>query len=256
MRIISIIIPCYNEEKGVGKVIDGIPKEQLRELGYETEIIVIDNNSKDKTSDLAKQLGVKVFCETKQGKVSAMMRGFENASGEIFVTIDGDNTYPSHEIPNLIRAFDGVDLVVGSRFNSIWDIRRLMIPREMPLQRVIANKVGAEMGSIILGHRITDVTGGLRAFRSDLLTRIPPIKAKGLDFEAELTARVIANGLKYREVRISSNQREGHSSLNYFRDAFRFLWAMIVGKYNLGATTQETILDKSIHAGKGKGNIL
>lgn len=257
MKKLSIIIPCYNEEKGICKVIGGIPKKKLRELGYKTEIIVIDNNSKDKTSEVAKTMGgVKVLFEKKQGKVPAMMKGFKYATGEIFVTIDGDNTYPSHEIPTLIRSFDGIDLVVGSRFNSIWNIRRLMAPRAMPFQRVIANKVGAEMGSIILGHRITDVTTGLRAFKSDLLNRVPPIKAKNLDFEAELTARVIANGLIYKEVRITSNPREGHSSLNYFRDAFRFLWAMIVGKYNLGATTQKLVLKKIICAKGGKENIL
>lgn len=232
MKKISVIIPCYNEEKGVGKVIDNIPKQQLLEMGYETEVIVIDNNSKDNTTKVATEHGAQVYLEKKQGKVPAMMKGFTQASGEIFVTIDGDNTYPPHEIPNLIRAFEGNDLVVGSRFNSIWNLSRLLKPKELAFHRVVANKVGAELGSIILGHRITDVTTGLRAFRSDLLSRVPPIKAKGLDFEAELTARVIANKLVYKEVRITSNPREGHSSLNFFKDAFRFLWAMIVGKYD------------------------
>lgn len=242
MKKLSIIIPCYNEEKGVGKVIDGVPVGVLRKLGYETEIIAIDNNSKDKTAEVAKAHGATVYFEKIQGKVAALKKGFKEATGEIFITIDGDNTYPSREIPTLIRALDGNDLVIGTRFNSVWDIPCLFKPRELPFQRVIANKIGAELGSLILGHRITDVTTGLRAFRSDLLSRIPPIKAKGLDFEAELTARVISNKLIYKEVRITSNAREGHSSLNYFRDALRFLWAMIAGKYDLGASEQSPAL--------------
>ena len=116
--------------------------------------------------------------------------------------------------------------------------------REQQFSRVIANKIGAELGSIILGHRITDVTTGLRAFKSDLLGKIPPIKAKNLDFEAELTARVISNGLIYKEVRITSNSREGHSSLNIFKDSFRFLWAMIVGKYDIGGCKQVSFNQK------------
>jgi len=244
MKKISIVIPCYSEEKGIGKVIDGVPKDRLKELGYETEIIVIDNNSKDKTSEVAKAHGATVYFEKIQGKVAAMKKGFKEATGEIFVTIDGDNTYPSREIPSLIRAFDGSDLVTGSRFNSVWNLLRLFEPRELPFQRVIANKIGAEIGSIILGHRITDVTTGLRAFKSDLLNRVPPIKAKNLDFEAELTARVISNGLIYKEVRITSNSREGHSSLNYFKDAFRFLWAIIVGKFDIGGSKQSSISRK------------
>jgi glycosyltransferase involved in cell wall biosynthesis len=216
----------------VGKVIDGVPVEKLLELGYETEIIVIDNNSKDKTTEVAKSHGAIVFFEKKQGKVAAMRKGFKKASGEILVTIDGDNTYPAYEISTIMRAFDGNDLVVGSRFNSLWNIPRLFKPNELPFSRVIANKIGAEMGSVILGHRITDVTTGLRAFKADLFEKIPPIKAQNLDFEAELTARAITCGLRYKEVRITSNGREGHSSLDYFRDAFRFLKAMLVGKYD------------------------
>jgi len=238
IKKITILIPCYNEEKGVGKVIDGVPKDRLKELGYETEIIVIDNNSKDKTMEVAKAHGATVYFEKIQGKVAALKKGFEEATGEIIVTIDGDNTYPSREIPTLIRVFDGSDLVIGSRFNSVWNLPQLFKPREQQFSRVIANKIGAELGSIILGHRITDVTTGLRAFKRDLLGKIPSIKAKGLDFEAELTARVISNGLIYKEVRITSNSREGHSSLNIFKDSFRFLWAMIVGKYDIGGSKQ------------------
>jgi glycosyltransferase involved in cell wall biosynthesis len=244
VKKITVIIPCYNEEKGIGKVIDGVPKDRLKELGYETEIIVIDNNSKDRTTEVAKAHGATVYFEKIQGKVAAMKKGFKEAAGEIIVTIDGDNTYPSSEISTLIHAFDGNDIVIGSRFNSVWNLSRLFEPRSLQFSRVIANKIGAELGSIILGRRITDVTTGLRAFKSDLLNKIPSIKAKNLDFEAELTARVISNGFIYKEVRITSNSREGHSSLNYFKDAFRFLWAMIVGKHNIGGSNQVSINPK------------
>lgn len=231
MKKITILIPCYDEEKGIGKVIDGVPIEKLAHLGYQTEIIVIDNNSSDQTVKIAKEKGARVVSEKKQGKAFALETGFKAARGEIIVTIDGDNTYPPQEIPNLVENIDGADLVVGTRFDVIWKISKIFIPRELSFPRVLANKVGAWMGSVILGHRITDVTTGLRAFKKDLLRKIPPIKARNLDFEAELTARVISNDLQYREVKIKSNFREGHSSLQYFRDAFRFLWAMIRGKY-------------------------
>ncbi|MDD5149119.1 MAG: glycosyltransferase family 2 protein [Flavobacterium sp.] len=231
MKKITILIPCYNEEKGIGKVIDNIPTTELKKIGYDTEILVVDNNSKDKTSEVAKNHGARVIFEGKQGKTFALKTGFKNAKGSYIVTIDGDNTYPAQEISKLVKAINGNDLVVGSRFDTIWKISKLFYPKELVFRRVFANKVGAEMGSIILGKRITDVTTGLRLFKKDLLSRIPEIKAKGLDFEAELTARVISNGLNYKEVKIETNFREGHSSLQYFRDAFRFLWAMIRGRF-------------------------
>lgn len=147
------------------------------------------------------------------------------------MTIDGDNTYPPKEIPKLAKKINGVDLVIGTRFDSLWNMPKLFQPRELSFARVFANKVGAVLGSIILFHKITDVTTGLRVFKKSLLDKIPPIKAKNLDFEAELTARVISNGFRYEEVRINTNFREGNSSLQYFRDALRFLWAMIRGKW-------------------------
>ena len=228
---ITVLIPCYNEEKGLKKLIPAIPVKQLKKIGYDTEILVVDNNSRDKTSQIARKLGARVLFQKKQGKTYALEAGFKAAKGEILVTIDGDNTYPAKEIFNLVNKINGADLVVGTRFQKIWKISKILEPRRLSFARVFANKVGAEMGSIILGHRITDVTTGLRAFKKDLLKKIPKIKARGLDFEAELTARVISNHLKYKEVSIKTNFREGHSSLNYFRDAFRFLWAMIRGKY-------------------------
>lgn len=144
--------------------------------------------------------------------------------------IDGDNTYPPQEIPKLIKKIGKYDLVVGTRFESIWNFKKFTEPKELVFKRVIANKVGAQLGSIILGHRITDVTSGLRVFRKDIFKKILPIKAKSLDFEAELTARVIAHGLSYKEVKTITNFRDGNSSLNYCVDAFRFLWAMTRGK--------------------------
>jgi len=231
MKKITVLIPCYNEEKGVGKVIDSIPKDDLKKLGYSTEVLVVDNNSKDKTSEVARKHGAKVIFESKQGKTFALKTGFKKAKGNYIVTIDGDNTYPAKEILKLVKTINGNDLVVGTRFDSLWKFSKILQPRELAFQRVFANKVGAELGSIIIGHRITDVTTGLRLFKKELLNKIPEIKAKGLDFEAELTSRVISNGLKYKEVKIETNFREGNSSLQYFRDAFRFLWAMIKGRF-------------------------
>jgi glycosyltransferase involved in cell wall biosynthesis len=231
MKKITILIPCYNEEKGIGKVLDSIPYDKLKKLGYKAEALVVDNNSKDNTSKVAKSKGARVVFQKKQGKRYALDLGFKEARGEYIVTIDGDNTYPSSEIPKLMKEINGYDLLVGSRFDTIWKFHKMLQPRELAFPRVFANKVGAEMGSIILGKRITDVTTGMRVFKKNLLKRIPKIKAKNLDFEAEMTARVISNGLKYGEVKIETNFREGHSSLQYFRDAFRFLWAMIRGRW-------------------------
>jgi glycosyltransferase involved in cell wall biosynthesis len=232
MKKVTVLIPCYNEEKGVAKVIKAVPVEKLRKIGYSTEILVVDNNSKDNTSKVAKDAGARVVFQKKQGKRYALEMGFKKAKGDLIAMLDGDNTYPAGEIFNLVNEIDGADLVIGTRFYSIWKLSKIRYPKELGFHRVLANKVGAEMGSIILGKRLTDATTGMRVFKKSILKKIPKIKAKNLDFECEFTARVITEGLKYKEVKIKTNFREGSSSLNYFTDSFRFLWAMIRGRWN------------------------
>jgi glycosyltransferase involved in cell wall biosynthesis len=231
LKKLTVLIPCYNEEKGVAKVIKAVPVEKLRKIGYSTEILVVDNNSKDNTSKVAKEAGARVVFEGKQGKRYALEKGFTVAKGDLIAMLDGDNTYPAEEIYHLVKEINGADLVTGTRFYSIWKLSKLFYPKELGFHRVLANKIGAEMGSLILGKRFTDATTGMRVFKKSLLKKIPKIKAKNLDFECEFTARVITAGFNYKEVMIKTNFREGSSSLNYFTDAFRFLWAMIRGRW-------------------------
>lgn len=231
MVTVTVLIPCFNEEKGIAKVIEALPIGGLIKEGFKVEILVVDNNCTDKTGLIAQKNGARVVKEAKQGKGYALQKGFQEASGEIIVTIDGDNTYPAQEVTKLVEAKRDCDLVIGSRFDPVWKLARLNRPKQLALPRTLANKIGALIGSLILGSMVTDVTTGMRAFGKQLLTEIPAIKAHGLDFEAEFSARVISKGFRYKEVRIGTNQREGQSSLRYFQDAFKFLTAIIRGKY-------------------------
>jgi len=89
MKKLVVMVPCYNEEKGIGTVIDNIPYSNLKGLGYDVEVLVVDNNSKDRTSEVAKSKGVKVLFEKRQGKGYAIQKGF-NESG--FQTFNFDTT--------------------------------------------------------------------------------------------------------------------------------------------------------------------
>jgi glycosyltransferase involved in cell wall biosynthesis len=219
---ISIIIPAYNEEEGISEVIARCKKI----CRHGDEIIVVDDGSKDKTAKVAKkQTHVRVVSYKKnKGKAGALKEGFKAAKNDILVTIDADCTYPPERIPDLVSALKDADLVVGTRFRRDW-------PKDMPPHRVLANKVGALVTSIILCRKVTDVTTGLRAFRKKLINNIN-IHAKGLDFEAEFTAHTISKGYKYKEVRIKTEEREGRSTLNFFKDMWRFFKAVLRGKFS------------------------
>ena len=122
IKKITILLPCYNEEKGLGEVIDGVPLKKLACFGYRTEIIVINNNSTDHTVKVAQEKGIKVVTEKKQGKGNAIKTGFKNISNDTdyVVMLDGDNTYKSEEILRLIEPLENgfCDVILGSRLEG------------------------------------------------------------------------------------------------------------------------------------------
>ncbi len=216
----TVIIPALNEEEGIAEVI----RRCQAVLSNDDEIIVVDDGSTDKTSSIARKTGVRVIKhDVNKGKAFALRTGFNAAKNDVLVTIDADCTYPPEAIPKMIDALRSADLVVGSRFKK-------GVPRGFPLSRAIANIVGAEVTSIILSRRLTDVTTGLRAFRREVIEDCP-VKARGLDFEAEFTARAITKGYRYAEVPVIVEERKGRSSLRFFRHMYLFFVAVLRGRF-------------------------
>jgi glycosyltransferase involved in cell wall biosynthesis len=119
-KVISIIIPTLNEEAGIQQTISAIPKEKIRKLGHEIEIIVIDGNSTDLTRDVAIQMGAKVLDEKRRGYGRAYKTGLAAAKGDIIVTLDGDNTYPAERIPEYIQKLndEDIDFITINRFSE------------------------------------------------------------------------------------------------------------------------------------------
>jgi glycosyltransferase involved in cell wall biosynthesis len=217
---VSIIIPAYNEAVAIEEMVN-----RCRTIcSPSDEIIVVDDGSRDNTALLAMRAGARVIIHpANKGKARALQTGFEAAANEVLVTIDADATYPPECIPELIHELPHADMVVGTRF-----VGRTAV--QLPLHREWANRIGAQLVSHILGRPISDVTTGMRVFRKKWITSIP-IHARGLDFEAELTARAISMGARYIEVPITVNHRKGQSSLRFFRDTAGFLVAVLRGKF-------------------------
>lgn len=119
---ISILIPCYNEEAGIADVIKGFNKEDLNTKGFDLSILVIDNNSTDRTGDIARGLGAEVIVEKQKGKGNAMRTGFKNIpeDADYVVMLDGDNTYRPQELMRLIEPLDSgfTRVVIGSRLTG------------------------------------------------------------------------------------------------------------------------------------------
>jgi glycosyltransferase involved in cell wall biosynthesis len=120
-KSISVLIPTLNEQEGIKKTLNAIPKEKLADLGYDLEIIIIDGNSTDLTREIAQTMGSKVILEKRKGYGRAYKTGFREAKGNILVTLDADGTYPADLIPSYVQHLKEkkLDFITVNRFSRM-----------------------------------------------------------------------------------------------------------------------------------------
>jgi glycosyltransferase involved in cell wall biosynthesis len=222
MRV-SIIVPAYNEEKAVERVVNAA---KILRMPWEKEIIVVDDGSRDRTYAIARKIrGIRLLRHPRnKGKAAALETGFRAATGDVLTTIDADCTYPMEAIPIIVEpvAKGEADLVVASRFRGR--------PSEMPLLNYAGNRFFSLLISLLTLTSVTDGSSGQRAFRKPLLEKVR-MRSKGLDWEVEMTTRAIRSGARYKEIPIAYFSRVGPSKLKVFRDGMRFLRAIIRGRF-------------------------
>lgn len=226
IRKLCILIPCYNEEKGIGTVLSHLPHERLRALGFAAEPIVIDNNSTDRTSEMAREHGARVITEGRQGKGYAMLRGFKEvpADAEVVAMIDGDASYDIRELPRLLEPLCSgfADVIIGTRLHGRLD-RDSMKP---------VNRLGNWFFTFLarVGYRtnVTDVCSGFFAWRRYVIDNIvTEIQSDGFGIEMEMIAKMARMGYGCYSVPISYRQRNGTSSLRPFADGIRITYTWL-----------------------------
>lgn len=214
---IAVLIPCYNEEAAIGKVIDDF-KAQLPQAN----IIVFDNKSIDQTAAIAAEHGAQVIPEPRQGKGFVVDSMFNLTGYDLYVMVDGDDTYPAESVHDLIKPVtDGsADMTVGSRLTDYTDqsFRNL---------HVFGNKLVRFCINKIMGADLKDILSGYRVFNRRILETIPVV-ASGFEIETELTIQTLYYQRKIVEITVPYRQRpEGSvSKLHTFRDGFRVLWRL------------------------------
>ena len=226
---ISFVIPALNEEGIVGKTIQSIPTEEIKEAGYEVEIIVVNNNSTDNTEQEAREAGATVFLEMNRGYGNAYKRGFKEATGDIFVMGDADGTYPLEQSLNFINYIveDGSDFVIGSRFKG--SIEEGAMPA---LHQYIGNPMLTKMLNILFHADYSDTHCGMRAFTREAYEKMD-LKAPGIEFAIEMVIEAAEKNLNIKEVPISYRQREGgEAKLSSFDDGWRHIKYMLTRKFN------------------------
>lgn len=215
MDKIAVLIPCYNEEKTVEKVVT----DWKRELP-EAVIYVYDNNSTDETAKIAKRCGAVVRREYAQGKGNVVRRMFREIDAECYIMVDGDDTYPAEAGRELCDAvlLRKADMVVGDRLSSTY-----FTENKRPFHNS-GNTLVRSCINMLYGSEIKDIMTGLRAFSFSFVKTFP-VLSTGFEIETEMTIHAVDKNMRIENVVIDYRDRpEGSSSkLNTIPDGLRVL---------------------------------
>ena len=211
---VTVSMITLNEERAVAKVVGDI-----RRVVPDAEIFLVDS-SRDRTAEIAEQLGCRVFKQfPPKGYGPAMDRAVRDASGDVVVTLDCDDTYPVDTIPRLVAMIqDGWDLVNTTRVANR--------PKAMPLTNFVANRAFALSARLLHGIKTTDVHSGMRAYRKSMIDAVQ-WNANGPALPVDMLVVPYRMGYRVTEVPIEYRERIGETTLRRFKSTwwtFKRLW--------------------------------
>jgi len=218
MKQVSIVIPAYNEEEAIGLDIDDI-KETMDKTDYEYEIIVVDDGSTDKTIDIVKTKGVRVFQHRKnRGGGAARETGIKNAKYDIIVITDADRTYPVKDIPRLLEFIPEYDMVVGARIKEAGTL---------PLLRKPAKWFIRKLACFITGEKIPDLNSGLRVFKKKIVMKFFNLLPSGHSWVSTITLAFLSNDYDVKYIPIDYYKRKGKSTFHPLRDTWAYMTLVV-----------------------------
>jgi glycosyltransferase involved in cell wall biosynthesis len=218
-RKIAVIIPCYNEELTVGKVITDI-----RNTLPEAEIFVFDNNSTDRTSEIARSLGAKVVKEKRQGKGFVVQSMFRKIDADIYVMVDGDDTYDISRITDMIEmvSSDNADMVVGNRL-------KMHTNQAFRPLHTFGNKLVRLLINKLFKSNLRDIMSGFRIMNRTFTKNIN-IMSSGFEVETEMSIKALKYGYVIKEMDINYGERPvgSISKLNTIKDGLLVLKTIFI----------------------------
>jgi glycosyltransferase involved in cell wall biosynthesis len=222
MSLVSVIIPCMNEEKTIGVVI-GKAKSTLMQEGLEGEIIVSDNST-DNSRDIARQMGANIVTPQKNGYGSAYLEGIRHAEGTYLILADADDTYDLKEMPRLLKPLltDEADFVMGTRLKG--EIKKNSMPW---LHRYIGNPLLTGTLNWLFKTKLSDAHCGMRAITRDAYEKLD-MKSEGMEFASEMIIEAAKKKLRITEVPITYYPRQTPSKLHSWGDGWRHLRFMML----------------------------
>lgn len=219
MDKIAVLIPCYNEEKTIAKVV-----KDAREALPDAVVYVYDNNSTDHTVELARDAGAVIRYENMQGKGNVMRRMFREIEAECYIMVDGDDTYPMEyagQMVDLVLSHNA-DMVVGDRLSSTY-----FTENKRPFHN-FGNSIVRSSINRLFHCSIKDIMTGYRAFSYGFVKTFP-VLSTGFEIETEMTIHAVYNNLQIENVIVEYRDRpEGsESKLNTFSDGLKVLHTIV-----------------------------
>lgn len=214
-QIITVVIPCLNEEQGIEQVLKRMPE-------FVDEVVVVDNGSTDRTSEIARTYGAQVIREEVRGYGRSYRRGFANARGDVIVTLDGDHSYPVDAISYLLEAFLHleVDFLNASRF-PVRDRRAMSFKHKM------GNLILSLATSVLYFRWVRDSQSGMWVFRRSILEEMN-LESDGMAFSEEIKIEALKNRkIRFQEISIQYSSRLGEVKLNPWRDGMYNLYFLV-----------------------------
>lgn len=208
---VAILIPCYNEEKTVARVVESFRAELPNARLY-----VFDNNSTDRTVEEARRAGAEVFYEPRQGKGYVVQSMFRIVDADFYVMVDGDDTYPAEAVHRLLApvAAGDADMAVGSRLHTESRSQFKQLNRA-------GNRLVRATLNFIFRVRLSDILSGYRAFNRRFVKELP-LFGGGFEIETELTIKAVGRGFRLVEVPVDLVPRPdgSFSKIRLMRDGF------------------------------------
>jgi len=216
---IAVLIPCFNEEATVGSVVD-----DFRRALSDADIYVYDNNSRDGTVAAARKAGAIIRSEPLRGKANVVRRMFADIEADVYILVDGDNTYDAAAAPALALHLveQRLDLVNASRISGDSGTHRF---GHRTGNAVLTGIVGR-----VFGNRFTDMLSGYKVLSRRFVKSFPITASSGFEIETELTVHALELNMPAGEVPTSYRERPAgsHSKLRTLRDGLRIIWTIFV----------------------------
>lgn len=211
---VAVLLPCYNEEVTIGKVV-----HDFKSALPNADIYVYDNNSTDRTAEIAASEGAIVRKEPRQGKGNVIRAMFEDIDADVYIMSDGDDTYPADAAPAMVdKILEGYDMVIGDRLSSTY-----FQENKRPFHN-FGNDLVRFFTNHLFGGKIKDIMTGYRAF-SYQFVKTYPVLSRGFEIETEMTIHALQRNMQVENVIIDYRDRpEGsESKLNTYSDGFKVL---------------------------------